>query len=150
MSSVMYTGASDEGPICDFTSDQIRSEKVVKIKEVWGGGGMACAQMTSCLSPSLFHGTHRREHCISFEQPGELQHSPSCYFGGIHWNETSQKSSSEGHRYGDKGECWRNHMRFIKFTLPGHPQCHCCVLELEKVKWGDGFQTGMQTSFVDI
>lgn len=24
MSSVMYTGGSDEGPICDFTSDQIR------------------------------------------------------------------------------------------------------------------------------
>lgn len=35
----MYTGASDEGPICDFTSDQIRSEKVVKIKEVCVGGG---------------------------------------------------------------------------------------------------------------
>lgn len=31
MSSVMYTGGSNEGPICAFTSDRIR--EVVKIKE---------------------------------------------------------------------------------------------------------------------
>lgn len=37
MSSVMYTGGSDEGPICDFTSDQIRESCENKRS---GGDGM--------------------------------------------------------------------------------------------------------------
>lgn len=76
-------------------SHQIRSEKVVKIKEVWGGV-LTRAHMTSFSSPPLFHGTHRRESCISSEQSGEFQRSQSRHFGSISWNRKSQKSSSEG------------------------------------------------------
>lgn len=55
-------------------SHQVRSEKVVKIKEVGKKKKeTASTHMTSCSSPSLFHGTHR----ISFEQPGVLQRSPA-------------------------------------------------------------------------
>lgn len=118
MSSVMYTGGSDEGPICAFTSDRIRESwenkrrGKIKIKK-----NPARAHMTSCSSPPLFHGAHRRERLISSEQPGEQQCSPGRHFGGIFWNGKSQRSSSEGNGWKDKEECWWNRIWLVKFTL---------------------------------
>lgn len=130
-------------------SHQIRSEKVVKIKEAWGKI-MPRAHMTSCSSPPRFHDTHRRETLYIISAAWGVTAIPSRHFGSIHWKEKSQKSSSEGHRCRDKEECWWNHMRFMKFLVLGWSnEAILSVTAAKKVKGGDGFQTGTQTFFVD-
>lgn len=102
--------------------------------------------MTSCLSPPLFHDIHRRERCISFEQPGELQHSQSNHFGSILWNGKVQKSLSEGDGKRDKEECRWNHMRLVKFMST---PLSLLGFEVEEGTVGWWLERGMQISYVD-
>lgn len=74
MSSVMYTGGSGWGPICDFASDQIRENK--------GRGAQA---RTASFSFGL-GSPETTLHLISLS--GEYA-PPRLHFGGILWNSES-------------------------------------------------------------
>lgn len=113
MSSVMYTGGSGEGPICDF---HIRSDQR-KLGKIKGGGRVeedTLARATSCLSPPLFL---KYIFLLPAPRSGE---SPASYVGSrgnsgapraaileASSGTASQveEGSSEGDGERDKGEC---------------------------------------------